>query len=82
MRMLFSFFEADKQIVVAEPIVAIQYLTANHYSSISYANIPPIKEAWFSNLLYQKFTKSRQAYLKKHSKAFHTYKRKGYRHRR
>lgn len=82
MRMLFSFFEADKQFVVAEPVVYIQYIIGNQYSSISYSDIPPMKEAWFSNLVYQKFNKSREAYFKKHSKAFNTYKRKGYRHRR
>ena len=82
MRMLFSFFDYDTTYVVAEPVVYIQYAMGTKVSSKNYQDLPRLKEVWFSNLIQHTFQKSRQAYLKKHSKAFHTYKRKGYRHRR
>jgi hypothetical protein len=82
MRMLFSFFEADKQVIVAEPIVLIQYIIGDQYSALSYADLPPIKDVWLDKLRYNQVLKSKRDYLKQHNKTINNYKLKGCRIRR
>lgn len=81
MRMLFSFFEADKQVVVVEPVVYIQYILGNRYSSASYNDFPPIKDVWYDKARHNRVLKSKRDYLKQHNKTINNYKLKGCRKR-
>ena len=77
MRILFSYFDADRDTFIIDhspSIVMCKLLTS---SAQSYNCLPPLPNICFSNILLRQRIKSREIYLKQHSKPFNTKKLKG-----